>query len=100
MPPSTSEVGPEHLEPVIVLILGGIRLAVLALEEGEVVVVGEDAAGGQVPAAHHLPDQRVLTVSLRSGVHGGEREEREEDEKRERAIHVAQQLARQTQTIF
>lgn len=85
VPPRAAQVRPEHRESVIVLLLGGVRLAETRLEEREVAVVlgREVAVGGG--AVHDLPDQRIA-VDLRGGV-GRDDGEGEESEEREEAIH-------------
>lgn len=81
VPSRPAQVSPEDLEPVVVLLLGGIRLTEFPLEDGEVVVIGQHLV---VAAVHHLPDQRIL--QFRRSYRGGE-EEGGENEDRDSAIH-------------
>lgn len=77
--------------PVVVLLLGGVRLSKPPLEELEVMVL----VVRFVLAADDLPDHQVAVVARLIG--GGERdgyEERDSEEERETAIHVCRERER------
>ena len=77
-----AQVSLEDREPVIVLLLSGIGLAVLALEEREVVLRVEDMI---FTVRHNLADQEIVgLIEVNSGHHLSEAEVRyEEEEERE-----------------
>lgn len=60
----------EHLVPVIVLVLGIVRLPEPALELQKVVLCSQP----DVTAIDHLHDQRFLVAAVRRGRHGRENE--------------------------
>lgn len=104
VPPRPAQVIPEHLEPAIVLFLGGVRLAEAPLEEGEVAMIGREVAAIRGGVVHDLPDQQRIAVDLRRSAGRDEDEnegEREEGDERERAIHGSREKsARQNEKIW
>lgn len=61
MAASAAHVSLEHLEPVIVLLLGSVRLPEPALEVQKVVLCSQPDAA----ALHHLHDQRLIVAAVR-----------------------------------
>lgn len=80
-----AQVSLEYREPVVVLLLGGVRPAVLALEQVEVVVGVQQLVDGLRPLGHDLADQGIIgDDGVKEGIRrerGGE--ERESEEERE-----------------
>lgn len=67
------------------LLLGGVRLAVLGLEEGEMVVGVQELVDGLRTFGDDLADQRIVGDGVHEGIRGGEcgGEEGESEDERE-----------------
>lgn len=80
-----AQVSLEDGESVIVLLLGGVRLAVLGLEQGEVVVGVQELVDGLRTFGDDLADQRIVGDGVHEGIDGSERggEEGESNDERE-----------------
>ncbi|RDY01326.1 hypothetical protein CR513_15370, partial [Mucuna pruriens] len=89
MAPSAAQVSLEYIEPVIMLLLGSVRLPEPALELQKVMI------RSQPGAVHHLPNQRLL-IAVRRGRHRYDNGEDGEEEKS--PIHVENLRAEKTTT--
>lgn len=97
----SAEIGLEHLEPVVVLLLSRIGLPEPRLEAGEVVLGAEELIVSR--RRYNLADENVVVGGLLVSYGGGDRrgQEREEEEREERGtVHDLGRRIRREQSVW